>query len=49
MNLNAETANDFDVDALLALTEVDEALTVEAVVPNRVNSKYALLQESADN
>ncbi|MFJ9151268.1 hypothetical protein ACIRP7_25160 [Streptomyces sp. NPDC102270] len=49
MNLNAETPNDFDVDALLALAEVDEALSVEAIVPNRVNSKYALLQESANS
>jgi hypothetical protein len=45
MNLNHETAQEFDVDALLALAEADEALSVEAVTPNRLNSKYALLQE----
>ncbi|MFF0017427.1 hypothetical protein [Streptomyces sp. NPDC005374] len=49
MNLNADSSNEFDVDALLALAEVDEALSVEAIVPNRINSKYALLQESANS
>ncbi|MFF3373662.1 hypothetical protein ACFYXF_12035 [Streptomyces sp. NPDC002680] len=49
MNLNHETAQDFDVDALLALAEADEALSVEAVTPNRLNSKYALLQEPGNS
>ncbi|MEU7019898.1 hypothetical protein ABZ990_04475 [Streptomyces sp. NPDC046203] len=49
MNINAEIANEFDVDALLALAEVDEALSVEAIVPNRSNSKYALLQDSSNS
>ncbi|MFH8494897.1 hypothetical protein [Streptomyces coeruleorubidus] len=48
MNLNHEIAQEFDVDALLALAEADEALSVEAVIPNRLNSKYALLQEPAN-
>ncbi|GAA4320390.1 hypothetical protein GCM10023086_44690 [Streptomyces venetus] len=49
MNVNHETAQDFDIDSLLSLAEADEALSVEAVAPNRLNSKYALLQESGNN
>lgn len=45
MNLSADTAHTHDTDALLALAEADEDLTVEAVTPTRGNSKYALLQE----
>ncbi|MFJ8828185.1 hypothetical protein ACIREE_41520 [Streptomyces sp. NPDC102467] len=49
MNVNHETAQDFDIDTLLSLAEADETLSVEAIAPNRLNSKYALLQESGNN
>ncbi|GAA2438929.1 hypothetical protein GCM10010421_31420 [Streptomyces glaucus] len=49
MSPGHDTAQDFGVDALLALAGTGEALSVEAVAPNRLNGGYALPRESGDD
>ncbi|MEU4887846.1 MULTISPECIES: hypothetical protein [Streptomyces] len=45
MNLNDAVQN-LEVDALLALAESDEDMSVESLAPTRINVKYALLQDN---
>ncbi|MEU6378570.1 hypothetical protein [Streptomyces sp. NPDC046909] len=43
--MSTENSKDLDAEAVLALSEEDESLSVEAVKPKRANSKYAILPE----